>query len=157
MVAVVRVVAKFNWLSRWDWNRAVPFGDGVAALVTTLRYSHAISYARLSQLMSEVFQLSISEGALANLLEVKTQLAQRLRQFCNAYAVRGWWAVMKPVRGLRARRCGNVFQNAQICLHVIRPSRGAAVIEQVMEGHRPEILGVNALRRSILRTIGKFA
>ena len=118
-----------------------PFGDGVAALVTTLRYSHAISYARLSQLMSEVFQLSISEGALANLFErVKTQLDPTIA------------AILQRLRSARmvgsdetsARLKGKtvwewVFQNAQICLHVIRPSRGAAVIEQVMEGHRPEI------------------
>ena len=118
-----------------------PFGDGVAALVTTLRYAHAISYARLSQLMSEVFNLSISEGALANLFErVKTQLDPTVA------------AIVQRLRSSRivgsdetsARLMGKtvwewVFQNADVCLHVIRPSRGAAVIDAVMEGHRPEI------------------
>ena len=32
-----------------------------------------------------------------------------------------------------------VFQNEQVCLHVIRPSRGQKVIEEVMAGHSPEI------------------
>jgi len=32
-----------------------------------------------------------------------------------------------------------VFQNDQVCLHVIRASRGAAVIREVMGEHRPEI------------------
>jgi len=45
-----------------------PFGSNIASLVTYLRYSHAISYERLSQLMSELYGLRLSEGAIANLL-----------------------------------------------------------------------------------------
>ena len=118
-----------------------PFGDGVAALVTTLRYAHAISYARLSQLMSEVFNLSISQGALANLFgRVKTQLEPSIA------------AILQRLRSCRlvgsdetsARVQGKtvwewVFQNDQVCLHVIRASRGAEVIREVMGEHRPEI------------------
>ncbi|WP_445302044.1 IS66 family transposase [Microcoleus sp. K1-B6] len=56
--------------------------------VLYLRYTHAISYERLSGILSEVFGLKISEGAIANLLgTVKTslddqvnQILQRLRQ-----------------------------------------------------------------------------
>ena len=52
-----------------------PFGNRIAALVTTLRYSHGISYHRMQQMFSEVFGLEISEGAIANLLlRVKGQL-----------------------------------------------------------------------------------
>lgn len=32
-----------------------------------------------------------------------------------------------------------VFQNEQVCLHVIKPSRGKKVIEEVMDGHCPEV------------------
>ncbi len=32
-----------------------------------------------------------------------------------------------------------VFQTEQVCVHVIRPSRGAQVISEVMAGHRPHI------------------
>ncbi len=32
-----------------------------------------------------------------------------------------------------------VFQNEDVCFHVIRPSRGQKVIEEVMKGHEPEI------------------
>ena len=118
-----------------------PFGDGVAALVTTLRYEQAISYARLRQLMSQVFNVSISQGALANLFgRVKTQLEPTVE------------AIVQRLRSSRlvgsdetsARLQGKtvwewVFQNDQICLHVIRPSRGADVIAEVMGEHRPEI------------------
>lgn len=51
------------------------FGKRIAALVTTIRYSHGISYGRMQQMLSEVFGLEISEGAIAKLLtRVKSQL-----------------------------------------------------------------------------------
>ena len=64
-----------------------PFGPRIAALVTTMRYAHGISYNRMQQMLGEVFGLEISEGAIANLLlRVKEQLqssvdgiVQRLR------------------------------------------------------------------------------
>jgi transposase len=52
-----------------------PFGERIAALVTTLRYSHGISYARMTQMLTEVFGLKMSQGAIDNLLSrVKRQL-----------------------------------------------------------------------------------
>ncbi|MBG1264307.1 transposase [Nostoc commune] len=52
-----------------------PFGSSIQSLATYLRYIHAISYERLSQLFLQVFGLDISEGAIANLFEtVKTRL-----------------------------------------------------------------------------------
>ena len=32
-----------------------------------------------------------------------------------------------------------MFQNEQVCLHVIRPSRGKVVIDETMAGHRPQV------------------
>jgi hypothetical protein len=32
-----------------------------------------------------------------------------------------------------------VFQNHQLAIHVIRPSRARRVVEEVMAGHRPQI------------------
>jgi transposase len=118
-----------------------PFGDSVCALATTLRYEQAISYARLSRLFSEVFHLAISQGALSNLFgRIKTQLEPTIE------------AIVQRLRSARlvgsdetsARVEGKtvwewVFQNAQVCLHVIRPSRGAEVIKEVMGAHRPEV------------------
>jgi hypothetical protein len=38
------------------------------------------------------------------------------------------------------RTCWNwVFQNAEVVIHVIRPSRAGGVVEQVLDGHRPQI------------------
>ncbi len=52
-----------------------PYGESVESLAIYLRYTHAISYQRLSGLLHQVFGVAISEGALANLFQrVKTRL-----------------------------------------------------------------------------------
>ena len=45
-----------------------PFGTSVEALVVYLHYAHAIGLERLRCLLGEIFGLSISEGALCNIL-----------------------------------------------------------------------------------------
>ena len=45
-----------------------PFGQSIAALVVYLHYAHAIGMERLAPLMDELFSLSISEGAISNML-----------------------------------------------------------------------------------------
>jgi transposase len=44
------------------------FGQTIAAMVVYLHYAHAIGMERLSLLMEELFSLSISEGAICNIL-----------------------------------------------------------------------------------------
>jgi transposase len=118
-----------------------PFGQSVAVLVTTLRYSHAISDARMQQLMQAVFGLEISEGAIANLLE---QVKQQLDTSVNGIVTRLRQARVIGSDETSARVQGInhwewVFQNDDICLHVIRPSRGADVIREVLSAHRPDV------------------
>jgi transposase len=118
-----------------------PFGHRIAALVTTMRYSHGISYGRMQQMLGEVFGLEISEGAIANLLSrVKGQLQSE---------VDGILARLRRSRLVgsdetSARVNGKnqwewVFQNEQVCFHIIRPSRGSDVMTEVMADHRPEV------------------
>jgi transposase len=45
-----------------------PFGQSIAAVVVYLHYAHAIGLERLAALMGEMFALSISEGAISNML-----------------------------------------------------------------------------------------
>src|ERR1019366_8467088 len=45
-----------------------PFGQSIAALVVYLHYTHAIGMERLVTVMDEIFGLSISEGAISNIL-----------------------------------------------------------------------------------------
>ena len=118
-----------------------PFGNSVASLVTYLRYSHAISYQRLSQLLHELYGLSLSEGAIANLLQrVQAQLEAPVSQIIER--LRRARLVGSDETGARVKGKTQwewVFQNDQVCLHVIRPTRGKTVIETVMADHQPQI------------------
>jgi transposase len=118
-----------------------PFGASIQRLATSLRYTHAISDERLAGRFGQVFQLSSSAGALANLfqavkahldhrvVEIRTRL-RRSRLICSA-------ETSARVHGRNQWEW--VFQNDEVCIHVIRPSRGHGVIQEVLGGHRPRV------------------
>jgi transposase len=118
-----------------------PFGASVQSLATYLRSTHAISYERLSALFVQVFGLRISEGGLANLFqsvtvrlddriaEIRTRLRSR-RLLCSD-------ETSARVNGQQQWEWG--FQNTEVCMHVIRPSRGHGVIQESLGVHRPTI------------------
>ena len=124
-----------------------PFGYSVAAMAVYLHYTHAISLERLRTLMAEVFGLSISEGALCNILarartpfaEVATEIAASVRiarVVCSdetsvRVAGRTWWEW--------------VFVTGAAVLHLIRPSRGKIVPQEVFGGVRPGVWVSDAL------------
>lgn len=118
-----------------------PFGASVVAMAVYLRTTHAIGFERLAATFGHLFGLTISEGALVSMIErakprfeaaaaaILAQLRQA-RVICSdetSARVRGrnWWQW--------------VFQNAALCLHVIRPSRAADVPKAVLDGHRPAV------------------
>ena len=118
-----------------------PFSRNIVALAMYLRFVHAVSYKRLSRLMLDVFGLSISEGALdaafrrgktlfdADVAAILARL-RRARVICS------------DETGVRidGRGCWNwVFQNAEVAIHVVRRSRGADVVAEVLAGHRPAL------------------
>ena len=118
-----------------------PFSVGIVALAMYLRFVHAISYRRLSRLLLELFGLAISEGALdaafrrgkpafdADVAGILARL-RRARVVCSDET---------SVR-VDGRTCWNwVFQNSDVVIHVIRRSRGAGVVTEVLDGHRPAL------------------
>jgi transposase len=118
-----------------------PFSLNIVALAIYLRFTHAISYRRLTRLMAELFGLAISEGALDAAFrravpcfdaEVGAILARlrRARVVCSDET---------SVR-VAGKTCWDwVFQNGEVVIHIIRNSRGAGVVGEVMDGHRPAI------------------
>jgi transposase len=118
-----------------------PFSPDIVALALYLRFVHHISYRRLSRLLRELFGLAISEGAL-------DAAFRRGKPHFDAETA----AILARLR--RARVVGSdetgvridgqsgwnwVFQNAEVVIHVIRRSRGAGVVAEVMAGRRPAI------------------
>src|SRR3954470_21588145 len=118
-----------------------PFSLNIVAVAMYLRFVHAVSYRRLSRLLLELFGLGISEGALdaafrrgkpqfdADVANILARL-RRARVICSDETT---------VR-IDGRTCWNwVFQNDEVVIHVVRTSRGACVVAEVLAGHRPAI------------------
>jgi len=118
-----------------------PFSVGIVALAMYLRFVHAISYRRLSRLLGELFGLAISEGALdaafrRGKLHVDADVASILARLRRARVI---CSDETSVR-IDGRTCWNwVFQNDEVVIHVIRRSRGAGVVAEVLNGHRPAL------------------
>ena len=118
-----------------------PFGQSIAALVVYLHYAHAIGLERLAALMGEMFALSISEGAISNMLararEPLLAAAAAIRETVTASEVvcsdetsarvmgKTWWEW--------------VFVGTLAVLHIIRPSRGKAAVRDLFGAIRPTV------------------
>ena len=118
-----------------------PFSVNILALALYLRFTHAISYQRLTRMFLHLFALRISEGALDAMFrrakpgfdsEVAAILARlrRSRIICSDET---------SVRIAGRTHWNWVFQNHQVVIHVVRDSRAASVVADVMAGHRPTI------------------
>jgi transposase len=118
-----------------------PFSANIVALAIYLRFTHAISYRRLTQLFLHLFALRISEGAVDAML-------QRAKP-CLDHEVAAILARLRRSRIICSDETGVrvggrthwnwVFQNDQVVIHVVRDSRAAGVVTEVMAGHRPSI------------------
>ena len=118
-----------------------PFGPGLAALILHLHVTQAISFERLVRLVDEVFGLTISEGAIANLLAraeapmvvAAEKIAETIRRAKvvasdeTSARVKGktWWQW--------------VLLSSTAVYHVIADSRGAKVVTDFLQGAVPEV------------------
>jgi transposase len=118
-----------------------PFGHSIAATVVYLHYTHAIGMERLARLMDELFGLSISEGAISNIL------ARARQPLLDATATIETVVLTSPVvcsDETSVRVKGKtwwewVFIGKQAVLHVIQPSRGKAVVTALFGAIQPEV------------------
>ena len=118
-----------------------PFGQSIAAMVVYLHYAHAIGMERLVMLMEELFSLSISEGAISNIL------ARARGPLLVASAAIEKVVIASPVvcsDETSARVKGKnwwewVFVATLAVLHVIKPSRGKAVVTALFGEIRPQV------------------
>ena len=118
-----------------------PFGLSIATLVVYLHYAHAISMERLAALMDELFSLNISEGAISNIL------ARARAPLVDAAVAIEKVVLASPVvcsdetsaRVNRKNWWEWVFVTTVAVLHVIKPSRGKAVVTALFGEFRPEV------------------
>jgi transposase len=118
-----------------------PFGRNIVAAAIYLRTTHAISYQRLSRLFLHLFGLHISEGALDAMFRrarpcFDDQLAAILARLRRCRIICSDETTVR----IDGRTHWNwVFQNDQVVIHVVRNTRGASVVNEVLAGHRPKI------------------
>jgi transposase len=118
-----------------------PFGQSIAAMVVYLHYAHAIGMERLATLMDELFGLSISEGAICNIL------ARSRAPLLDAAATIEKVVLASPVvcsDETSVRVKGKnwwewVFIGTLAALHIIKPSRGKAVVTDLFDAIRPQV------------------
>lgn len=118
-----------------------PFGQSIAAMVVYLHYAHAIGMERLALLMEELFGLTISEGAICNIL------ARAREPLLDATAAIEKVVLASPVvcsDETSVRVKGKnwwewVFIGTLAVMHVIKPSRGKAVVTDLFGEFRPEV------------------
>lgn len=124
-----------------------PFGRSIEATVVYLHYTQAIGLERLRALMGEVFGLSISEGALCNILaRAQAPLAAAATAITEAVIA----SRVVCCDETSARVAGKtwwewVFATSAGVLHLIRPSRGLAVPREVFGAVRPGVWVSDAL------------
>jgi transposase len=118
-----------------------PFSGNIVALAIYLRFTHAISYRRLTQVFLHLYALHISEGALDAMLQrakpcFDNQVAAILARLRRSRIVCSDETTVR----IDGRMHWNwVFQNNQVVIHVVRDSRAASVVAEVMAGHRPNV------------------
>ncbi len=95
-----------------------PFGASIQTLATYLRYTHAISYVRLSALFTQVYGVAMSEGALANLFQrVNSRLDDRVAELLTR--LRSSRLICSDETSARVHGrtpWAWVFQNAEVCV-----------------------------------------
>lgn len=117
-----------------------PFGRSVEELMTYMRYGHHVGYKRLSEMFGHVFGLSVSQGSIANIFKrLNTRVDPHVQAILGR--IRSSRMIYSDETSARVKGKNEwewVFQNEDVVLHVIRPSRGAQVVHEIMGDHRPE-------------------
>ena len=118
-----------------------PFGPSIVALILHLHITQAISFERLVRLMSEVFGLEISEGAIDNMLKrsepALTQAAETIAAEVRASPVIASDETSARVEGKTWWQW--VLMSTTAVYYVIVDTRAASVVINFLGGVRPEV------------------
>jgi len=118
-----------------------PFGPRLHALATYLKTFQALSYERLQATLADLFGLRISQGGLMNMLRRAQGRFQAKREDAVA-ALRRAQTVASDETGVRIEGSNAyhwIFHCQQAVVHQAAPTRAAAVVRAMMDGHRPAV------------------
>ncbi|SFJ78317.1 zinc-finger binding domain of transposase IS66 [Methylobacterium brachiatum] len=121
--------------------RGTPFGPRLHAVATYLKTFQALSYERLQAALSDLFGLTPSQGGLMNLLRRAQGCFHRGRDAAVS-ALRKAAVVACDETGVRIEGSNAyhwLFHSAEAVVHTASPTRGAIVVREMMDGHRPAV------------------
>ena len=121
--------------------KGTPFGPRLHAVATYLKTFQALSYERLQGTLADLFGLSISQGGLMNLLR-RAQGRFRAGRADAVAALRRAEVVASDETSVRIEGTNAyhwVFRCKEAVVHQAAPTRAAAVVREMMDGHRPEV------------------
>lgn len=124
-----------------DMPDGSPFGANIAALAAYLHGRHMVSYKRLVEMFGDLFGLTLSQGAIANIL------ARAGRSFATAAdtiaaTVRASEVIASDETSARVQKrtwWQWTFGCATAAYHLIAPTRGKAVPTAFLDGRRPKV------------------
>jgi len=123
------------------FERGRTVGVHVERLVLYLHYAHPLSYQRVQRILAEVCGITLSEGALVNIVErakaALKQGAEAIHRQIKQATVVGSDETGVRVAGMNAWQW--VFQTPSLAYYVIRPSRAAQVLQTVMADAHPQV------------------
>ena len=121
--------------------KGTPFGPRLHAVATYLKTFQALSYERLEGAFADLFGLQISQGGLMNMLRRAQGRFEDGREIAVA-RLRRARVVGSDETGVRIEGSNAyhwVFRCAEAVVHQAAPTRGAVVVREMMDGHRPEV------------------
>ena len=124
-----------------DAAKGTPFGPRLHAVATYLKTFQALSYERLQGAFVDLFGLTISQGGLMNMLRraQRTFAAERDKAVA---VLRHAKVVASDETGVRIEGSNAyqwVFRCSDAVVHQPAPTRGAVVVQTLMNGHRPAV------------------
>lgn len=124
-----------------DMPEGTPFGPGIAAAVAYLHGCQLVSYERLVEVMDGLFGLTISEGAIANMLaRVGKPFAAAAEKIAATVRTSDVVASDETSARVMKKTCWQwTFGCATAVYHVIAPSRGKCVPTEFLAGAKPKV------------------
>ncbi len=113
----------------------ISYGINIQALVSYLSVSHYFSYARIVQLVSNLFSVELSEGTVDKILKRSAKASQNeIEKIKARLAISGLVGIDETGCKINSSRQWNwVFQNSEDTLIVVNKSRATKVINDTFE------------------------
>jgi len=124
-----------------DAAKGTPFGPRIHAVATYFKTFQALSYERLQGAFADLFGLTISQGGLMNMLR-RSQTAFAPERDRAIATLRRAQVIASDETGVRIEGSNAfqwVFRSSEAVVHRAAPTRGAIVVRELMDGHRPQV------------------